>query len=54
MTVEIKELIIKAMISDDQSDLSESGQGTIADDREEIIEACVEQVLKILERSKER
>lgn len=55
MPVEIKELIIRMEIKEDsaeQPEKSEDITGSI--EREEIISACVEQVLKILERQRER
>ena len=57
MPIEIRELIIRAEV-DDQSepDPSENQQGVIrrAVDREAIIEECVQRVLAILEKEKER
>ncbi len=54
MTVEIKELIIRAtVVNDPKGDSSEAGE-IDAEGKESIIQTCVEQVLKILERSKER
>ena len=55
MPVEIKELIIRAVVTDEQ----ENGQTVpatpmSADDKDDIIEACVKQVLQILRKSKER
>lgn len=54
MPVEIKELIIRATISDDSKDNVKSESSTDRIDPEEMISACVEQVLNILEQSKER
>ncbi len=55
MPVEIKELIIRAVVSDDGS---EEADVTVAastePDREALVQECVRQVLKILERSRER
>ncbi len=58
MPVEIKELIIKATVSE-KSDDSLSGSGESKKDKEaidkdELVASCVDQVLKILERSNER
>ncbi len=54
MPVEIKELIIRATVSGGSEKTEAPGAGMTGDDKEEIIEACVEQVLKILERARER
>ncbi len=56
MPVEIKELIIKTTITEDQELESSGSDATDAryPDREAIISACVEQVLTIIERRKER
>lgn len=54
MPVEIKELIIRATVSGGSERGKPSASGMDGECREEIIEACVEQVLKILERSRER
>lgn len=55
MPVEIKELIIRAVVTEERD--SESAalatDGT-TDDREAIIAACVKQVLTILRQSRER
>lgn len=53
MPIEIRELIIRARIEED------TGQDEVQRDvenssREELIEDCVEQVLRIIERKKER
>lgn len=52
MTIEIKELIIKASVTTGAKDDSQSEVESI--DKYEIIKSCVEQVLKILERERER
>jgi hypothetical protein len=53
MTVEIRELIIRARVvnSGDRADASKAGDEA---DQTELVSACVEQVLKILERRRER
>jgi hypothetical protein len=56
MPVEIKELVIRAVVDLDRGsepgDL-EGGQGAPAD-RAELVQACVRQVLRVLEKSRER
>ena len=54
MPVEIKELIIRASIVNGDDKKSTSESGISAEEREEIISACVNQILKILERYKDR
>ncbi len=54
MPVEIRELIIRANITADPGDDTEDGGQGGSVDKKEIISACVEQVLKILERSRQR
>lgn len=54
MSVEIKELIIRATIVDSSKNKSSSQTLASREQQEEIISNCVEQVLKILERKKER
>ena len=57
MTIEIKELIIKANISSDTGRKNEPGTGQLGDDsfdENRIIKSCVEQVLTILRRERER
>ncbi len=51
MPVEIKELIIRATVG---SGAPEGSSTQTAADREATIAACVEQVLEILDRSKQR
>lgn len=53
MPVEIKELIIRANIVNSNEKNSES-QAENTEQKQEIIAACVAQVLKILERKQER
>ncbi|MCF7967132.1 DUF5908 family protein [Methylobacter sp. Wu8] len=57
MAVEIRELVIRAVIKDEQNSSEETGTETGEHDmqgRDAIIEACVKQVLKILNRKQER
>jgi hypothetical protein len=57
MAVEIRELVIRAIIKDEQNSSEETEAGNIEHDMqgsEAIIEACVKQVLKILNRKQER
>ena len=54
MPVEVKELIIRAKIFNGVASSTGSQQEISAEDKEEIIAACVDQVLKILEHSQER
>ncbi len=54
MPVEIRELIIRATISRESEEIPESVESSDKENREEIISACVEQVLKIIERTRER
>ena len=54
MTVEIRELIIRASIGEVSGVESETIEPEDGNTRNEMISACVGQVLKILERSKER
>lgn len=53
MPIEIRELIIRARIEEDtgRQESSSSGNGIIQHD---LVEECVEQVLKIIERKNER
>ena len=63
MPVEIKELVIRAvttMASEDKKKMASEEKNKLSqqnkpyDDQEAIIQTCVKQVLKILERKKER
>lgn len=55
MPVEIKELIIRAVVEDDRKPRQDSAQvSTTTDEKEAIIQACVRQVLRILKKHKER
>lgn len=53
MPVEIKELVIRATVNSD----AQQGESSVSHDsfnKNDIIRSCVEEVLKILERDKER
>lgn len=54
MSVEIKELIIRATVVDGNKTNSPSQALVSSEEQSEIISNCVEQVLKILKRKKER
>ena len=55
MPVEIKELVIRAVTTPESQSSSPSSEGQMsAEEREAIIQACVQQVLKILQKKKER
>jgi hypothetical protein len=49
MAVEIKELVIKAVIADDAAPASAGG-----DDKAQLVQQCVDQVLKILKKTSNR
>ncbi len=53
MPIEIKELIIRATVEDQAERVQNEQQGT-AEERAQLVEECVEQVLFILQREKER
>lgn len=54
MPIEVKELVIKAIISDEKAEKGIDSENTSKLATKQIVSACVEQVLKILERDKER
>ena len=55
MPIEIRELIIRAVITESEEGAEATSSSTITDEeRETIIEASVRQVLKILKKSQER
>jgi hypothetical protein len=55
MPVEIRELIIRAVVSEEHDMIEKSlPPDTNAEDKEAIIAACVKQVLRILQHSRER
>lgn len=53
MPIEIKELIIRATVEDNPR-ISEEYKKSPSESRAELIEECVEQVLEILRKEKER
>jgi hypothetical protein len=53
MPIEIKELVIRATVDPGAGDVKKAPTGDL-NAREEIIAECVEQVLEILRRKKER
>jgi Family of unknown function (DUF5908) len=53
MTVQVNEIIIRATITDAAASPPAGGNGN-AQDKEEIITECVEQVLEILRRDNKR
>ncbi len=54
MPVEIKELIVRAIVTKDRTEAEVPAQTPEADASQALVEACVRQVLTILKRSKER
>jgi hypothetical protein len=53
MPVEIRELIIRAVV-DPGSGREEAGRGITESDRDALIQACVDETLRILRRERER
>lgn len=54
MPIEIRELVIRATVEDGEKPRQENAAPQEQNDQQQIIEECVEQVLKILERKNER
>lgn len=54
MPIEIRELIIRTTVVNNTGSSASSSESSVSDGDEAIIAACVEQVLKILERKRER
>jgi hypothetical protein len=54
MPVEIRELVIRAVVSDAHKQNTQAKTGNVSEDKEAIIKECVKQVLKILKRQGER
>lgn len=53
MVIEIRELVIRATVTNG-TEVCGSPEAQETEERQAIIDACVEQVLKILERSSDR
>ncbi len=53
MAIEIKELVIRATVQSDEKGGQQQNKKN-DDEKEEIISECVEQVLRVLERSRDR
>ena len=54
MPIEVKELVIKTIVTDSKPQTIGRRKDTSTLSTKKIISACVEQVLQILERDKER
>ncbi len=55
MPVEIRELVIKAVVTEERGDSgTPPASDATGEDREAIIAACVKQVIKILQQSRDR
>ena len=55
MPVEIKELVIRAVTTMEEQEVRKTPESReVAEEREEIIQECIKQVLKILQKKKER
>jgi hypothetical protein len=53
MPIEIKELVIRAVV-DPRADTDDAESPRAASDRDALIQACVDETLRILRRAKER
>lgn len=53
MPIEIRELVIRAVVDPDRTG-AQSGEKAGEADREALIQACVEETLRILRRERER
>ena len=54
MAIEIKELVIKASVNKTSDSATDTGAVGKSFDQQKIIRICVEQVMEILKREKER
>lgn len=54
MPVEIKELVVRAVVGSGRGETSAAPAGTDRPEHEDLVEACVRETLRILRKSKER
>jgi translation elongation factor EF-Tu-like GTPase len=54
MPIEIRELVIRATVEGGENPRQESAAKREQNDQQQIIEECIEQILKILDRKSER
>ncbi len=54
MPVEIKELVIRAVVRDDADEGAAAAAGLSEEQQEALVEACVREVMKALRRARER
>ena len=54
MAIEIKELVIRATVESGDKSTQQQNKKQGDDEKDEIISECVEQVLRVLERSRDR
>ena len=54
MAIEIKELVIRATVQSDEKGGQSQNKKQGDDEKDEIISECVEQVLRVLQRNRDR
>lgn len=54
MAVEIRELVIKTTVDNSSSGSGASSQSSSASSQEDVVRECVDQVMELLRRQKER
>ena len=54
MPVEIRELVIRAVVADDANDDTADGRRSGGEVPDDLVESCVQEVLRVLKRSRER
>lgn len=54
MAVEIRELVIRAVIVDGEQENTSSNTSSGTPDKDRLVQECVDQVLKIIRRTKNR